>query len=415
MSFNEYLKNYADLIVTHGLNVQPGQVVNLAMEPYHKALGILMAECAYKKGAKYVNLSLEEASLARMRLDNVNEEGLAYVPAFMAPWYKELVDARGANLRIVGPEDPDVLEGADPKKVNISRLARYQAVKYFYDEGIGKSGVHWCVAAAATPMWGLKVFPEAGSPEEAERLLWDEIFRICRVDRPDYLQAWKEHNKVLQQRARLLTELQVKELHFQGAGTDLKVGLSTAAIFKGGGDVGPWGVEYEPNLPTEECFTTPDFRKTEGHVRATRPIMINGSLIEGLELRFEQGRITNFSAKKGAETFEEYINSDTGARQLGEVALVGIDSPVYQSGRVFEEILFDENAACHIAIGSAYKFCIKGGDSLNSAALAEIGCNESSVHTDIMISSEEVSVSALTYSGESLPVIKDGRWLQRFC
>ena len=205
--------------------------------------------------------------------------------------------------------------------------------------------------------------------------------------------------------------MKIKELHFTGKGTDLTVGLSENAIFKGGTDESPRGVPFEPNIPTEEVFTTPDYRVTRGRVQTTRPFLINGKLITDLSLEFTDGEISSFSATNGEDTFREYINSDEGSKRLGEVALVGVDSPVYQSGLVYQEILFDENAACHIAVGSAYKFCIDGGDTMTKEELTAIGCNESTVHTDMMISSEEVDVTAKTYSGETVELIKAGKWV----
>jgi aminopeptidase len=286
-------------------------------------------------------------------------------------------------------------------------------VKRFYDEGIGKSLVQWSVAAGATTGWAKKLFPELSDDEALEKL-WDILFAICRVDNPNYLDLWKAHNANLHRRAKALSELGVERLHFTGPGTDLVVGLSNAAIFKGGTDASPSGVSFEPNIPTEECFTTPDYRMTEGRVSATRPVYINGKLVEGLTMTFKEGEIVDFSAEAGAATFEEYISSDEGARRLGEVALVGIDSPIYQSGLVFQEILLDENAACHIAIGSAYKFCLKDGERLDEDELRSLGCNESCVHCDIMISSEEVSVAATGFDGSEYPVLVNGQWASIF-
>jgi aminopeptidase len=231
------------------------------------------------------------------------------------------------------------------------------------------------------------------------------------LDQDDYLEAWTRHDAMLKQRSKCLNAMKVEELHFYGPGTDLRVRLSPLSRFAGGTELSATGIRFEPNIPTEECFTTPDWRGTEGRVRATRTVQINGKLIQGLEMRFERGRIVDFTAKTGAETFETYISSDEGARQLGEVALVGIDSPIYQSGLVFEEILFDENAACHIAVGSAYKFCLEGSASMNQEELQAIGCNESSVHTDIMISSEEVNVRAKLRDGSEKDLLVRGSFV----
>jgi aminopeptidase len=399
--------------VKHGANVQPGQLVNIGAEVIHRDLAYRIAREAYRAGASNVMLDLTEPRLQRFKLDTVKDEHVSLVPRCVSTKYEQILEEGGATIKIIGPEFPLLLAGVPPKRVNNERLAFYNAVKSFYQEGIGKSKVHWTIGAAATPSWGARVFPDL-SPEQAEDALWRAIFSIARVDREDFLEVWQHHNQTLHRRGQLLNQCRIKTLHFTGPGTDLRVGLSERAKFKGGTDNGPTGKPFEPNIPTEENFTTPDCRRTEGTVRATRPFLVNGVLIEGLSLTFKAGAIESFSAASGADTFREYINSDPGAKFLGEVALVGIDSPVFQSGRVFEEILFDENAACHIAVGSAYKFCIHGGESMSSDELAAIGCNESSVHTDMMISNEEVTVEAELYQGGKVTIIRDGAWQGEF-
>lgn len=412
MDFNHQLERYAQLIVRHGMNVQRGQLVTVSAEAYHRELAYLVARESYQAGAAFVQIDLSEPRLQPLRIAHSTEDDMRYVPQFITPKYQELVDARAATVSLVGMEDPDLLTDADPRKVNVGRMALYQARKHFYEEGIGKSRVHWTVAAAATPKWASRVFP-GEDPQRAERRLWEQLFTICRLDQDDFLAAWRRHNDALHARAAWLTSLGIERLVFQGPGTDLRVGLSRRARFKAGGEPGPWGVEFEPNLPTEECFTTPDWRTTEGTVAATRPFFINGTLIRDLTLRFAQGEVVEFHASAGEATFREYLESDAGARRLGEVALVGIDSPVYRSGLVFQEILLDENAACHIAIGSAYKFCLDGGDTLDAQSLRDIGCNESSVHTDIMISSEKVDVHADTYDGARVVLLRAGEWVRQ--
>ncbi|MDF2576766.1 MAG: Aminopeptidase [Chlamydiales bacterium] len=409
MQFEQQLENYANLLVVHGLNVQPGQIVNISTEVIHRELAFLIAKKAYARGAKWVNIDLAEPRLEKERVKASAEEDLKFVSRYIPIKYEELVDSCAANLKLIGPEFPDILSDTDPKKLNLMRVQYRKALKYFYEEGIGKSKVHWTVAAAATPAWGQKVFPHL-NPEQACQELWKNIFKMCRADRADYLEAWKKHNETLHKRAKYLTDLQIKELHFIGPETDLIVELSPRALFKGGTDTGARGVDYEPNIPTEECFTTPDYRKTRGKVKVTRPFEINGIMIKDLHVEFKDGSISYFKASEGEETFREYINSDEGAKRLGEVALVGIDSPIYQTGLVFEEILFDENAACHIAVGSAYKFCIKDGDKLTDDECLLIGCNESTAHTDMMISSEEVDVIVSTYEGRKIKLIERGQW-----
>lgn len=406
---HELLSRYAQLLIRHGLNVQPGQIVNISAEVCHREFVLLLVEEAYRAGARIVDVELNDPRVLLTRLNLSSEEDLDFVPAYLGTKYEELVSSESANLKIVGSEFPDILKEAAPKRVNQIRVSRYKSLKFFYEEGIGKSKVHWTVAAAATKAWGEKLFPHLKG-EAAEKKLWEELFKIVRADSGDCLHLWEVHNRKLHSRAATLNELQLREIHFLGSGSDLRIELSPLAIFKGGSDTGPRGAEFEPNIPTEEVFTTPDYRKTRGKVRTTRPFFINGVLVENLELEFKDGEICSFTASHGKETFEEYICSDPGAKRLGEVALVGIDSPVYQSGLVFQEILLDENAACHIAIGSAYKFCLDGGAVLSPEQLEDIGCNESSAHTDMMISDESTDVIGTKADGSTVELISKGQW-----
>ncbi len=412
-TFDTDFHRYAELIAAHGLNVQPGQMVNINTEPVHRDFALLVAEKCYERGAKYVELALNDPRGDRLRIEKSQPADLSFAPAYYTAKFTELVDQQAANLRIIGMEFPDLLSAADPKRVQTLTIHRSKAIKYFFDNGIGRSQVHWCVAAAATPLWGKKIYP-ALTPEKACEALWQDILAMCRADKPACIDLWREHNERLQRRAKKLTEMKIKELRFLGPGTDLVVGLTDRAIWKGGQERSTRGLWFEPNLPTEEVFTTPDFRKTSGHVRATRPFMINGRMIENLSAKFENGSIADFMATGGVDTFKAYISSDDGARRLGEVALVGIDSPVYQAGKVFQEILFDENAACHIAVGQAYKFCIEGGTDLDTAGAAAIGCNESAVHTDMMISNADVDVTATLYDGRSIALLQAGQWMGEF-
>jgi aminopeptidase len=413
MSREIYLERYARLLVKHGANVQPGQLVNISAEVVHRDLAYKVAQEAYRAGASSVMLDLVEPRLQHFKLRHVADQYVSLMPKHVSAKYQQLLDEGGAAIKIIGPEYPLLLADLPPKRVNDERLAFYNAVKSYYEEGVGRSKVHWTIGAAATPAWGKRVFPEL-SETAAEDALWNSIFSIVRVDREDYLEGWREHNETLHRRGKLLNDLRIKTLRFTGPGTDLEIGLSERARFKGGTDNGPTGQPFEPNIPTEECFTTPDCRMTSGTVRATRPFLVNGVLVDGLSMVFKDGVLESFEARSGADSFREYINTDPGARRLGEVALVGVDSPVFRSGRVFEEILFDENAACHIAVGSAYKFCLADSAGMSKDELAAIGCNESAVHTDMMISNEEVSVVAQTYTGDTVCLIKDGAWQGEF-
>jgi len=415
MDFDEQLKLYAELIVKHGANVQKGQDVYVTGEVYHRDFIQLIVETAYQAGAGIVVTDLIDPYHAKTRfIESLSDDYLARVPEFIPYRADQMISDKAATIRILGSEEPDLLADLDPEKVNKQQLSVRKRLKNFYDEGIGHSKVQWTIASAATPKWAEKVFPELNG-SEANEMLWKDILAICRADQPDCLELWKKHNDTLHMRAKKLTDLNIESLHFTGPGTDLMVGLSDKAIFIGGGSKGPRGVEFEPNLPTEEVFTTPNCHKTTGYAKTTRPFLINGKMIRGLKLEFQDGAIVKFSAEEGEDTFREYISSDEGAKRLGEVALVGVDSPIYQTGRIYEEILFDENAACHIAVGFAYHFCVDGSADMTLDELHEVGCNSSAVHTDMMISSEEVHVKGRLTSGVEVSLINKGRWVDEFC
>jgi aminopeptidase len=411
-NFDRNLDRYAELLVRHGLNVQKGQDVYIGTEPIHRDFVTKIVKAAYQAGARVVSVDMQDPRNARTRiLETQTDDYLNYVVPAVPFRFESMIPETAATLRLIGSEYPEILADLDPKKVNQVEFNYKKSLKKFYEEGIGHSKVQWTVAAAATPAWGKRVFPELNE-KAAYEALWKEIFKICRVDQSNYLELWKTHNGLLEQRAKKLTEMQIKYLHFTGPGTDLKVGLSTHAKFLGGCSISARKVSFEANIPTEECFTTPDYHMTEGKAKVTRPFLINGTQVRGLNLEFKNGEITNFNADEGAESFSECIKADRGAKFLGEVALVGTDSPIYQSGRVFEEILFDENAACHIAIGFAYRFCVDGSEKMSPEDLEKVGCNTSSVHTDMMISSDQVDVIAECYSGKSIPLIQKGKWAQ---
>ncbi|MFP6584004.1 MAG: aminopeptidase [Candidatus Hydrogenedentota bacterium] len=413
MNMEDCLDRYAELITVHGLNVQRGQLVNIVAEAVHRDFVVRIVKQCYLHGARHVNVDLTDPRFSELRIEHASEDSLDYVSKNVTVQYDELVDQQAANLRLTGLEYPDLFENTDSDKLNKVQRARMLAVKRFRDEGLMKSLVHWCVAAAATPKWGAKIFPDL-SEEKANDQLWEAILKICRADKKNCLERWKAHNDALQKRARILTDMKVKALHFTGPGTDLTVGLSDKAVFLGGQSMSSRDVPFEPNLPTEEVFTTPDYRVTNGIAKVTRPFMIYGKMVRDLTIEFTDGVISNFEASEGEDIFRAYTESDEGANRLGEVALVGIDSPIFECGLVFNEILFDENAACHIAVGKAYRFCLDGGEDMSDDDAAAIGCNDSVVHTDMMISDENVSVSAESYNGKTISLIENGEWTSDF-
>lgn len=404
------LERYAELIVRKGCNVQPGQILYMGADVQSCDFAVKVAEAAYEAGARYVQVDLGDDRFQRARITGSQEEFLDHVPRHVPIRMDEAVEEQGAMIRLVGSGDPNVLSGLDADRSNRCRLALHKAVQRFYDEGIGRSAVQWCVASASTTGWAESIFDDLAG-EEARDELWRQLLKIVRADREDCLSAWDQHSADLSRRSAALNRLKLERIIFTGPGTQLTVGLSERARFEGGQAKSQRGKGFIPNLPTEEVFTTPDWRKTQGEVRVTRPFLVNGTLVENLTMKFDQGVLVDFDAESGAETLRSYVDSDEGARRLGEVALVGIDSPVYQSGHVFREILLDENAACHIAVGNAYKSCLDDGVNLTKEQLDEIGFNASSAHTDMMISNEEVDVVGLTRDGKEVDLLRNGAWV----
>lgn len=405
------LERYAQLIVTRGCNVQPGQFFQIGADAESTDFAVLVAEAAYQAGAAFVNVDLSDDRIQRARiLRSVKEEFLDHVPSHIPVRFDEMIESRGAVVRLIGPKDPNVLSGMPADKTNRVRLAGHQAAKRFYSEGIGLSAVQWCVAAAATIGWAESIMDDVQG-EKARQCLWNELLQIVRADKEDVFERWTDHVAHLKERSRRLNDLNLSTIHFAGPGTDLTVGLSPLARFAGGGAQSQREVEFIPNLPTEEVFTTPDWRLTEGVVRVTRPFVVNGELVKDLVMTFSSGELVDFDASEGADALTAYVDSDPGARRLGEVALVGTDSPIFQNGRVFKEILLDENAACHIAVGNAYKSCLLDGESLSPEKLEEIGCNSSSAHTDMMISDESVQVIGRSADGSEHEIIRQGAWV----
>lgn len=403
------LQRYADLVVRHGMNVQPGQEVVVAGELCHAPLMRQVMREAYRAGAKVVSLELIDPEAELLHVEEAPPEGLSFVPRHVAELRNELVESQGAVVRFDGMANPDLFGAADPLRVNSVMTARRKARDLFYEEGIHRWKVQWCVAAAATPGWGQKVFPSL-PPQDAEAALWESLFKLFRVEQDDYLERWEQHDRALHRRAEALNGLDIEELHFRGPGTDLRVRLSPRAIFGGGSKLSARGCPFTANLPTEEVFTTPDWRGTNGVATVTRPVMVNQTLVRGLVMTFRNGEIVDFRAETGEAAFRSLIETDAGARRLGEVALVGIDSPVYQSRLVFQEILLDENACCHVAVGSAYKNKLRESEALSKSELEELGCNESSVHVDFMISSNTTDVTAKGRNGSTTALLEQGSW-----
>ncbi len=406
--FDARLDKLAEVAIRVGLNLQPGQELVLTAPLDAVPLVRRISHHAYKAGASLVTplYSDEESTLARFQL--APDSAFDYAPSWLFDGMAAAFDRGAARLAIAG-EDPSLLSGQDPARVARANRARSVAYRPAL-ELITNFAINWNIISYATPAWARTVFPELSEAEAAARL-WDAIFAASRIDDPDPVAAWAAHNAALHARTALLNEKRFAALHFTGPGTDLRVGLSDGHLWLGGAEPAKNGVVCNPNIPTEEVFTTPHAQHVEGTARSTKPLSYQGTLIEDIEVRFEQGRIVHSRARTGGEVLERVLNTDEGARRLGEVALVPHSSPISGSGLLFFNTLFDENAASHIALGQAYRNCLEGGTMASEAELAQRGANSSLIHIDWMIGSGEVSVDGLTASGKREPVMRRGEWL----
>jgi aminopeptidase len=313
-----------------------------------------------------------------------------------------------ARLAITG-NDPSLLSMEDPEKVSRANRAMSKAYRPAL-ELITRHEINWTIVACATPAWAAAVFPDLPKDEAVARL-WNAIFAASRADQPDPVAAWKKHDANLHARCDRLNEKSYSALHFRGPGTDLRVGLSDGHLWLGGGTTAGNGQYCIANMPTEEVFTTPHKDRVEGKVTSTKPLSHQGTMIEGISVEFKDGKIVEAHANRGQQVLQRMIETDEGARRLGEVSLVPHSSPISASGLLFMNTLFDENAACHIALGQAYSSCLRDGDTLTPEQLTARGANSSLIHVDWMIGSNRIDVDGITAAGNSEPVMRAGEWV----
>jgi aminopeptidase len=407
LSFEQKLDRLAEVAVNVGLGLARGQELVMTATLDTLPLVRRITAHAYKAGASLVTTLLtdEESTLLRYQYgeDASFDHAAAWLYDGMAAAYK----SGAARLAIAGG-NPGLLSQQDPEKVGRANRAVSKAYRPAL-EYITRHDINWTIVAAATPAWAATVFPDL-TVDQALAKLWDAIFAASRADLPDPVAAWKTHDAGLHRRAALLNEKRYSALHFKGPGTDLRVGMADDHLWLGGGTTAGNGQYCIPNMPTEEVFSTPHMDRTEGHVTSTKPLSYQGTMIEGIQVRFEAGRVVEAKATKGQEVLNRMIDTDEGARRLGEVALVPHSSPIAHSGLLFNNTLFDENAACHIALGQAYSTCLKDGDKLSPEELAKLGANESLIHVDWMIGSGKIDVDGITASGSAEPLMRQGEW-----
>jgi aminopeptidase len=394
------LERYADLIVSVGANVQPDQVLAIDASPEAAPLVHAIARRAYEKGARFVDVWYFDGAVKRIRAETAREETLGWAPPWIGRRLLDLGDLDAARVVLSPIIPPGLMQGVDPARAGKDRLPTVPELFKVIDE----LSVAWTISPYPVEGWARAVYPDVDAGEAVE-LLWQDVIHVCRLDEPDPAAAWTARIDEIWQTARKLDELDLDALHFEGPGTDLTIGLLPSSRFakEGGAAHTRTGVRHMPNLPTEEMFTTPDPERTEGVVAATKPLDVSGSVVEGLTVRFEGGRVVEVDAERNADALRMRIATDDGAARLGEVALVDRESRIGKLGRVFFNTLLDENAASHVALGDAYAAPIA-----DPADLPRI--NESDIHVDFMIGSDEVTVTGRTKDGRDVTVMRGGAW-----
>jgi aminopeptidase len=392
------LERFADLVVGFGANVQQDQIVSVNCEPGKESLTRAIAASAYRAGAKFVDVSWFDPWIKRARIAHAREETLEFVPDWYGARVLALGDQRAARIGLSGPSAPGLLADLDPVRSGKDRLP---AVK---ESGkvVNDRTTNWSIIPAPTPAWASLVFPDL-PPEEALAALEERLLHVLRLDEDDPIAAWRERADTLLSVATRLTERGFDALHYEAPGTDLKVGLLPGADWQAARFVTVAGIEHMPNLPTEEVFTTPDPERVDGHVTSSKPLVLaDGTVVRGLQVRFEGGRAVQVDADSAQDTMRTIVQQDEGAARLGEVALVDDEGRIGKLDTVFYDTLIDENAASHIALGQGFPFLV---DEANRDRV-----NESQIHIDFMIGSPEMTVTGIAADGERVPVLVRGKW-----
>jgi aminopeptidase len=387
-------ERYAELAVRVGANVQPGQLVDVIARVEHAHVARAVTREAYKAGASYVDVYYTDQHIRRALIEYAPDELLSWTPPWLLNRAKAVGDQRAAVVALTGDAEPNLLADLPGERVGKARMIEIAEES---NRQINERLNNWTVIGVPNEGWAQQMF---GEPD-LDRL-WEAVEYTVRLDEDDPVAAWRSHVERIGNRARSLNELQLDAIHFKGPGTDLRVGLLPESRWQGVESHTAQGIPYVANMPTEEVFTTPDLRRTEGVVRSTRPLALYGRIVKGLEMRFEGGRIVEVKAEEGAEVIQGQLETDETAAYLGEVALVDGTSRIGQTGLTFFDTLFDENATCHVAYGSAYAEAVEGG--------VIDGVNVSTVHTDFMVGGPEVDVDAVTREGTVVPLLRNDVW-----
>lgn len=405
---NEDLKKYARLIAKMGINIRKGEgaLINFSTE----ALPLVreLAKALYDEGAKNVVLQFNDDEITRARYIHGHNEIFDYYPDFEVD-FTESAYKDGYHRIAISAPNPELLKGIDrdiQKRANNVALTKRERLYEYMDSGKLK----WVVVAFPSVAWANKVFPELPTDQAIEKL-WDNIKKVVRLDEEDPVRAWEEHDRSLKVREKWLNDMDFKRIKFQGPGTDITLHLPEGHKWVGGSSETPDGVKYMANMPTEEIFTMPHAKLVNGKVRATKPLSVMGNLIHDFSLVFQNGKVIEVEADENRDVIDSLITMDDGAARLGEVALVCESSPIAESGILFYNTLFDENASCHFALGSSYAETMKNGEKMTEEERGEKGANKSKIHVDFMVGGPDVHVTGFTHDGREIPVLRNGEWV----
>lgn len=408
MNKNEMLQKYAKLAVKMGVNLKENDtlVVNSPIDCANFAREI--AQAAYNEGAKNVVVHYNDQKLQKIVLNNNSIETLSEVPNWSSESYNYYART-GASFISISSSDPDAFKGIPMEKIAASQKAKQLAIKEYYENAMSNH-VRWCVLSIPSEAWAKKVFPELPLDNAMEKL-WEVIFSVVRVDTEDPIEAWVNHNKNLNEKKEFLNTNAFKSLHYtNNKGTNLTVELPKGHLWLGGGEESTSGIEFNANMPTEEVFTMPKKDGVNGTVVSSKPLSYGGNLINDFSLTFKDGKVVDFTAKEGSDVLKELLSSDEGASFLGEVALVPVDSPVSNSGIVFYNTLFDENASCHFAFGKAYPSCIAYGTEMSDEDLENHYVNNSIIHVDFMVGTDDLDIVGIKENNDCVQIFKNGNW-----
>lgn len=406
MDFDERLEKYAELIVKTGVNVQKGQPVILYISVDQAKLARLIVAKAYETGAGRVFVKWRDDFINRKFIENASDEFLNDMPDWEKAEGKWIADEKAARISVIS-SDPNALSGVDTKRVAAWNKTCDDALEPVMDATINHK-LAWTVVGAASPAWAKQVFPELDEKAATERL-WEKIFDTARVTE-DPVKEWERHAKKLHEKAAWLNEEQFKELHYTSPVTDLTIGLPKNHYWAGGSKENSLGIKFMANMPTEEVFTAPDCRRIDGYVTSTKPLSYAGNILEDMKFTFKNGKVVEATAKKGQEVLEHLLETDAGAKSLGEVSLVPDPSPISQSGIIFFNTLFDENASDHLALGASYPFNVAGGTKMSDEELLDHGMNVSQTHVDFMVGSADMDIDGIKKDGTIVPVFRNGDW-----